>query len=132
MIRDLNPDQTTRDSILFSETPSFGGGIGRFFGLSLENLEKLINQNFIELDDCQNDAPSVNEIYMFMKMYPTVTAHGYAVTKERSDYRVSLEGVECTDPGTICDPNFMRDFTNTFRHADEFSLTSEIASCWYD
>jgi len=129
----MNTDSERRDQIIFSGSRPRGKyDILHFRGLRLVELVELVELDFIELDEQQNDAPTVGEIFKFMKKYPSVTTHGYVVTKERPDYRTSLEGVGCVDLETLDNPQFRTDFTNLFRHADEFDLTSANAYCWFD
>src|SRR5574340_423244 len=86
---ELNKDQQTRDIILGIEHQKAFGGVTHFVGLSLEKLEELIKGNFLRLDEKQNSAPTIQQFYEFMKRYPQIKAHGYAVDKQRGDYRVS-------------------------------------------
>lgn len=125
----LNDDQTTRDKIIFGEnyTPEFYD-VMRFDGLTLSQLEKLIEGNFIDLTESQNYAPSIGEIYDFMKKYPEYTAHGYTVHKYRNDYRVSLEGVEKGKPADSLEE--MKDFAELFKYADDFNAAEMY--CWFD
>ena len=126
----LNRREKQRDNIIFGnrDTKAYMGGIRHFENLSLDKLEELINGNFIDISDRQNAAPTIKEIYGFMKKYPAYTAHGYAVTVERDDYRVSLEGVS-KERGADSSEE-LADFTELFEHADEFSTSPMY--CWFD
>lgn len=121
--KELNRDIETRDKLIFGRyRPSkykFGGTC-HFDDLDVDNLEKLIEQNFIDLQGKHNLAPTVEEIYAFMKKYPQYTAHGYTVSADRQDYRVSLEGVEKGVPSDSVDE--FKDYMELFRHADEMNV----------
>lgn len=127
----LNKDEKQRDLIIFGnyDTKYYPGGVRYFKNLSLDKLEQLIDGNFISLSERQNNAPSVKEIYEFMKQYPGYTAHGYTVSVMRDDYRVSLEGV-FKDCGASSMQEF-DEFTELFNCADDF-LTGTIMYCWFD
>lgn len=66
----------------------------RFNNLSAETLVTLVEEGFANPDDTQNDSPSVKDFLSYMQAHPNVTAHGYLVGRERSDARVSIEGLE--------------------------------------
>jgi hypothetical protein len=105
------------------------GGISRFKGVPLNVLEKLIFHGFVHLGKW-NSCPGVQDLFLpFLLRHPDFTAHGYAVSKERQDSRISIEGIECNAPMII---EAVIDFANTFRGADEFILSSSRARCWYD
>lgn len=127
----LNKDVATRDKIIFGTESGvkYLGGIRRFEGLTVDQLTELEEYGFLYLDDAQNYAPSVGEFIEFMKKFPEFTAHGYAVSVERSDYRVSIEGVEKHGEAT---PEELEAFEDLFSDADEFTATSEGLRCWYD
>jgi hypothetical protein len=96
----LDMDCTRREEILepfFTNTdkrPVYITDIERFRHLDIKTLEQLLEEGFIEPEECQNFSPTTSQIYEFMKRYPGVRCHGYAVSGLRSDCRVTLEGVE--------------------------------------
>ena len=105
------------------------GGLRDFTGLPLEVLRRLIAGNFVELDDW-NGCPGVAKAFLpFMERHPEFLAHGYAVSWERDDARVTIEGIEKTGSLTMGE---VIDFANTFAGADEMQLTDDYARCWYD
>lgn len=91
----LNKNVKLRDEIIFGkyEPEKYMGGIRRFENLNLEKLQQLAILNFINLEEHQNYSPAVWEFIKFMKKYPEYTVMGYTVSIERSDYRVSLDGI---------------------------------------
>lgn len=126
----LNRDQRTRDIILGIENQKFIGGVASFVSLTVEKLEELIKGNFLNLDDKQNEAPSIQEFYDFMKKYPCVKAHGYAVVKGRSDYRVSIEGLH--HAGNDISKDLQLDFMKLCRTADNLTCTEKKLYSWWD
>ena len=127
----LNKDVRTRDELIFGEydREAYSGGVRHFENLSLATLEKLVANNFIDLDDAQNVCPCVKAILGFMRTYPDYTAHGYTVSIEREDYRISLEGV-----AKDCEADSIEElngFVNMFRFADDFCIDGEMY-CWFD
>lgn len=127
----LNRDVRMRDKLIFGEYNEYRycGGVRHFEKLSLSTLEKLVANNFIDLDDAQNDCPSVKAILGFMRTYSDYTAHGYAVSVEREDYRVSLEGVAKNREADTIEE--LKGFVNMFRFADDFCTDGEMY-CWFD
>ena len=127
----LNRDVQTRDELIFGkyDESKYSGGIRHFKDMSLSTLEKLVAQNFIDLDEQQNDSPTVQAILGFMRTYPDYTAHGYTVSIEREDYRVSLEGVAKEREADTIEE--LKGFMNMFRFADDFCTDNEMY-CWFD
>jgi len=125
----MNRNYILRDTIIFGkDIPSYTD-ICHFNKLSLDQLEQLIDLEFIELDECQNDSPNTQEIYNFIKKYPNYTAHGYVVTINRKDYRTTLEGVEKdTEFNSVQE---QKDFYKLFGNADELNVDNNVY-CWYD
>jgi len=131
-MRDLNPDQQTRDTIIFGRplTPDeYNLGICRFTDLTSDKLETLLAQNFADPDETQNDSPDISEFLEFLKSFPQCKAHGYVVSNTREDYRVSIEGVECTYD---INQELIFAFIELFRLADDFRITPDYVYCWYD
>ena len=130
-MKELNRDIKTRDEVLFGKyNPDryHFGGIARFEGLDVETLKWLLEHNFADPDETQNDSPTIEEFLDFMERHPEFTAHGYAVTDKRDDYRISIEGVETNE--TPADRETIFDFMGWFRFADELQLDPPY--CWYD
>ena len=57
------------------------------------------------------------------------TFHGYVVSPDREDRRVSIEGIESA--GKLSKDDLI-DFLLEFRMADELDIDDGIAYCWYD
>lgn len=126
---DMNKDWQKRDGII--GVTEYSGGIARFEKLSLYQLEELIDLGFASLENRHNYAPAIGSILEFMRSYPDFVAHGYAVSIDRDDYRVSLEGVKLSRKPTTKE---FKAFINTFKGADECTgvFSSKGLWCWYD
>lgn len=123
--------QEKRDKIIFGEyrPDLYQGGCRHFAGLTLDQLKELLFNNFLKFNDQQNCCPPASEILAFMERYPEYTAHGYVISFERTDVRVSLEGV--AKDGRAADIEELWDFINLFRLADELEVYDEMY-CWFD
>ncbi len=129
----MNMDITTRDEIIFGEydKSKYSGGCRRFEGLDVEILNKLVDLDFLELDECQNNSPTTEEFIIFMEQYDGYTAHGYTIIDSRGDYRVTIEGIEKSSDDCISNDELI-DFVDTFRFADELTIEKFVLYCWYD
>ena len=124
-------DFELRDELLrpYVSDEATHGGISRFKSLPSGVLEKLIFHGFVHLGKW-NSCPGVQTLFLpFLLRHPDFTAHGYAVSKEREDSRITIEGIECDASMTI---ETVIDFANSFRRADDFTLSPSRARCWYD
>ena len=126
-----NKDWETRDKLIFGKADKsrYMGGCRRFSGVNYRTLCTLLEEKFIDPQEAQNNSPTTEEIMSFMKEYPDFTAHGYVVSIDRDDYRVTIEGV---DGSNYASPSMelLTDFINLFRYADDFDIHS--LCCWYD
>lgn len=136
----FNKDFVTRDKILapyFTEK-AFGGGICHFQNLPLEVLKKLVKLKFADPEETQNDSPSIAEFINFMQhiseSYPNpetlITAHGFAVSQNRSDYCISVEGLEITSSDNLALGEFS-DF-GIGAKADECDVNQVCGRIWWD
>ena len=131
-MKELNKDWKRRDEIIKSGRGKREDGtydVYHFDGMTLKTLELLFKENFIDATEMQNCAPSCGTIFEFMKANKRFTCHGYAVSPERIDYRVSIEGVKLTKKPTEAEKD---NFVETFRMADEFTCNANGCYCWYD
>jgi hypothetical protein len=126
----MNKDIEKRDKILFgSYNPDdYMGGIKRFDNVTVETLNKLIDEEFLDGDGTQNYSPTVDEFIEFMDEYPNWTAFGYAVSNHRGDYRITVTGIERNEGMTQIDKE-LEDFVDLARHAEEFDIKGY---CWWD
>lgn len=118
----LNGDTARRDDLLASTEASCDeyGGIRPFIGMEAGTLAALIAEGFLEADSRQNDSPTAAEFLAYMEANEGVTAIGYAVSPERSDYRVTIEGIVLAKPYTAEQEASFRSFCE---RADELFET---------
>lgn len=129
----LNPDYKRRDEILgFSMEPvpwdRALGGIRAFENLRLEGLEALFEESFIDPEDAQNSAPPAQVFLEFMRQHPEALAHGYAVSPQRDDYRVTIEGLRV--PNEHVTRDLLADFVYLCKDADDLYLEYDLYSWW--
>ena len=134
-----------RDEIIFGKPFSeqdneeyYWGGTRAYSGLTPEQMRKLIELGFADPEEEQNDCPSIEECLEFCERHPGFTMHGYVVSHERHDCRVSVEGVEAA-ADTVPDEGeeyekLLHDYVDTFRHADDFTIGGKGKGwhCWFD
>ena len=123
-----------RDEIIFGEVfnrKKYGGGLRRFDDLTLEQIDKLEELGVLDMEEAQNYSPNTGEIIDFLREHKTDGwyVHGYCISPERSDFRITFEGVGKKTPPS---KDELIDFTNMFRGADEFNVDKEGMYCWYD
>lgn len=121
-----------RDTILFGgyDPKHYArGGVRYFDHIDAQTLRELEYQGFLDPEDAQDFSPTAGDILYWMEQNPGFTAHGYAVSPERFDCRVAIEGVEFR--GNVTLDNLIP-FTEMFRHADDFDIRDNGLYCWYD
>ncbi len=123
-----------RDEILFGEPynkTKYCGGCRRFDALSAEDAQKLMTLGFIDPEDTQNCSPTAQEILDFcLDGSGKWQIHGYAISIDRSDCRVTFEGLQSDGPLTASEA---LDFVMEFRFADELCAEDGGGAwCWYD
>jgi len=123
----MNKDMKRRDEIL-GISSEYLGGTAHYKPISLDVLEQLIKEDFVNLDECQNSSPSINEFLEFMKENPKVKAHGYVVHSDRSDYRLSIEGLWVDEEDVTNELKIT--FMEWNRFADEFNVKDNLRSWW--
>ena len=123
----MNKDFKRRDEILGIANKKYMGGIIHFEAIDVQTLKLLIDEDFIELDEAQNCSPTTKQFYEFMCEHPQVKAEGYAVSPERDDYRVTIEGLNCHENTT---KELKTQFTEFCNDADEFQITPFLRSWW--
>lgn len=129
----LNDKFNIRDNIIFGKPINWGisniGKIIKFKNLSFNKLKTLKQQNFLDPNETQNDSPTIQEIMDFMEINPKFTAHGYAISPNRDDYRISIEGVYLQGGYTKKE---LKNFTKLFNDADDFQIKDTELYAWYD
>lgn len=114
-----------RDQIIWGEgynAAQYLGGVRRFKGITLPQVKELIEKGYLNPEDQQNFSPTVAEMVDFV----TVLDHsedwlfeGYAVSPDRADCRVTLDGLYCNCPVDISYDDMVA-FVNFARLADDF------------
>lgn len=145
----LNKDYKLRDRIIFGKEIDWQpasykkgkaapppAGIKYFILLDVFRLEKLVELKLIDLNQAQNLSPTVARFFKFMKKYPMTAAHGYAVSPNRDDYRVSIEGIQCYSPLGLIPKKYMNIFNSfcmtSFSFPDEIILDRFECYSWWD
>ena len=130
-MRDLNKDWKLRNKII-GET---GRDTFHHFNINYDTLKKLICHNFADLEQTQNNSPTIKRLlevgenlgedYRFGISY-----EGYAVNSGREDYRVSIEGFAIYD----LDSERAGYLLQEFRSADEleYNKNIKIFRAWWD
>lgn len=130
---ELNPNVKQRDEIIFGayEPKKYLGGIRKFEGLRLETLKELSDLGHLNLFDAQNDGPTIQKFMDFMEKYPGYKAMGYVVSKDRGDYRLTVDGIEKVESHISMAEleDFLKEFGDT---AEDITATTNCVSCWYD
>lgn len=127
----LNRDAAKRDAIIFGEETEqeYLGGIERFEALPAEKAQQLLDENFMDEDDAQDESPTVAEFVAFAKKHPVFGLDGYAVAEYRPDYRVSIEGISKITGKRLTDDDKLA-LEQFAKHADELDIDEGYA--WYD
>ncbi len=128
----MNRDIEKRDELLFGayEPTEYQDGTRHFWWLSVEMLNTLIAEGFVDEQQRQNASPTIREFKEFMTKYPEYLAHGYAVGADRTDCRISIEGLEKSKG--FSSQQELDDFLAAFRFADDFYAGKSSMYCWYD
>lgn len=129
----MSREQDLRDLILFGEPyvkDKYHGGVRYFNSLIADEMQDLINHGFLDLESCQNNSPTTEQFLDFMEEWPGYYAHGYAVCFERSDVRVTIEGI--SKGGSFIERDELIAFMQKFRYADELTIEDDNLRCWYD
>ena len=124
-----NTDIKTRDEIIFGEYDPklYLGGVRYFTDMTLETIKMLVKTGFADPEDRQNEAPSIEEFISFMEANEGYVLGGYTVTDERSDYRISIDRIEKTEP--IYTKEELEAFVDFARWADDFETDGYA---WWD
>lgn len=140
----FNKNNIERDLILFGsfDSSKYFEKIRHFDNLSISNLNKLIEFNFINQNETDNCFLSANDFYKFaesiIQYCPEVENNlfftGYLVCDSRiNDCRITINGCRIINKNNIFSHNVLALFTTYFKFADKFNidLDSEMI-CWYD
>lgn len=131
----MNKDYKRRDEIIFGgyDKEKYLGGC-RNFTCSYDVMKQLVDENFIELDECQNYSPYTKDFMEILDGVPNVEFMAYAISPDRDDYRVTIEGFEVEISDTDFDTISL--LVENFHYADEFSFQhngdSYYLHAWWD
>ena len=136
----LNLDYKLRDQIVFDKEIDWvkedkSGGTVSFPQLSIQKLNELKDLNFLELSECTNESPTIEEFMTFLTKWDStykIYAHGYAVSPNRGDYRITIAGITAESISEDFSKEFRTEFVNLLRFADDFTLNDRVAFVWYD
>ena len=115
-----------RHDILGYRDITSGGRIQHFDAATLDQLDTLAANGFLDLDQTKNSSPTVGELMDFMRKHADkgVVAHGYIVANDREDRRISLEG--------LAHDSEDRDFQITFLEAMQGADELDRFRAWWD
>ena len=121
-----------RDEILFGEyIPDRYGPRGNyapyFKDLPLEQVEKLVEHGYLDLEMNQNGSPTTREFMDYMKMYPDARVSGFATCRP-SDTDVVITTVSIRTDISVT----LAEFAARFHDADEFSIYWDTANNMFD
>lgn len=121
-----------RDSIIGKdnfEVDGYWGGIRHFKNLTLAQLTELIELEFCDPAHRQNDSPTIEQFCKFMERFPFLYAHGYAVHRDREDYRVAIEGLSFK--GKVSRGQVIA-FRKFCKGADNLTANNNELHAWWD
>jgi hypothetical protein len=120
-----------RELLISPYYTSDSGDLRQFKRLPLEVLQKLIDGGFVDMDEW-NDCPGVDSLFLpYLEKHPSYRAHGYVISADRDDTRVTVEGIESSGPLSGAD---IKEFIYTFKAAgaDEIGHMNGVLGCWFD
>ncbi len=132
-------DMCKREWILFwnkeyDESNYNLGGIRYFDDASPSQIRHLLEAKLMNGNDKQNLAPCARAMLKFCEKHANEAEwylHGYAVSWNREDCRVSIEGI-CTHK-PVYDEKLIKEFRKFAKYADDCTaVLGEPLYCWYD
>lgn len=105
----------------------------RWNGGTIDDLEKLVEIEACDVQDCQNDSPSIGELLDDLEDYKDkVELIGYVIYPPRSDARVSVEGFNVI--GLTADEalHFYEKYGNADEKTTEKTENSYNIRFWWD
>lgn len=127
MNMDMSKNDSRRVELLGIKGKYLSGGTESFDNLDVDTLRLLIEEGYADPEMNQNDSHTTNEFYEFMLKHPDIKAHGYAVSPDRDDYRMTIEGLS-GEPTN--DMETVADFIKLCRWADACSIEDGLYSWW--
>lgn len=107
------------------------GGIARYKDVPLSAIKVLAEKGYLNPDAMMDRGATIQDFIDFVEKHNPEewTFHGYVVSSDREDSRVSIEGIE--SKGKLSKEDQI-DFLLEFRLADELDIEKGVAYCWYD
>ena len=140
-----NLDHQTRDKLIFGENyaqlTKIFTSINYFADLSIERLQELIDLKFADPKERQNEAPTNLQMLNFGKKITekyeniSIRYHGYAVSPQREDYRISIEAIEIIISDEFnpeLRQQLKKDFTKFAKLADTKTFNGTSFYAWWD
>lgn len=110
------------------DAKNFFGGCASFSGMTYKTLKTLVDKGYADPEDNTNGSTTLGEYLEFMKTHPRFRAHGYVISNDRDDRRITVEGLASSNI-TL---NELYDFIALERYADEFEATQSYCRSWWD
>lgn len=132
---EYNKNAKERDKFLFGDggkTERYKlGGICRIPRMAAADIKYLLEEKYADPEERQNFSPTIKEFYDFLVSHPDFYAFGYAVSPQREDYRISIEGVRCDKDIKVSE---LIDFVHFAKDADEsgFDTSANSYYAWWD
>ena len=127
----LNKDADTRDRILFGgryDEGLYSGGTRPFGRVAPGVIAELVEKGFAPEDERQGDSSSIREFLEYAKEIPGITFSGYAVSRKRSDCRVTVNAAHLKEDA---DADAKKRFTEAFSAcSDSESGCGELWAWW--
>jgi len=128
----MNKDQTKRDRYLNIKPEDYSGNLANltkpYTGLNAKQLEWLINNNYANPEERQNDSPCIGEFLLFIKKHLGFMVQGYAIDISRPDYRISIDGLI----GEETNIDEIIEFLKFNKKADELFFSNNHQHSWWD
>ena len=158
---EFNKDYNLRDQIIFGEPyngnvkPDFksksfddflklvnkyySGGVRRFDELTIEKLKELIDKKFIDEEEQQNEGPTIKKFLAVASKIKEndssaeIFFHGYAVSPDRDDYRVSIDAITVsTENYNIIVDKIYEPLREMCSNADDLDIDENELYAWWD
>lgn len=118
----------------------YAGGIRRFDNLTVEKLKTLVKEEYIHMSDDHNGCPCVEEMLKFASKIAEledcnmqILFSGYAVSPNRKDYCVNIDGISYRSTnGYRVDREAVDMFWDFIQSADDRVINAMEGSAWWD
>lgn len=131
-----NWNEAGRDLIMSEVLSHESGGIRRFEGLTLNQLQELVEKNFANPEDRQNNSPTIEYLLtlgqLAQKDEHEVLLSGYAVSAIREDYRVSIDAIDIYFNHYDISQELLKKLFSLQDGADEFLFDTDSCYIWWD